>query len=185
MKQKKKLNKRGQLMSQPFVYIFALIMGGLILVWGVKITIDFMGMANKAELGKLVKNIESETKSFMNQGEGSTKPITLMLPKNIEYFCIADLDILSPACKIKPKTGAIIPNCNKLDPEDSGPLSNLVKMAPTTSKKNIFTLPFAKAGLNNGKFRIEGIKPAGANPLCFANGAKLILTAKAGYTEAS
>ena len=173
-------------MSQPFVYIFALIMGGLILVWGVKITIDFMGMANKAELGKLVKNIESETKSFMNQGEGSTKPITLMLPKNIEYFCIADLDILSPACKINPKTGAIIPNCNKLDPEDSDQLSNLVKIAASSkSKTNVFALPFAKAGLNNGKFRIEGIKPAGANPLCFANGAKLILTAKAGYTEAS
>lgn len=170
-------------MSQPFVYIFALILGGLILVWGVKITIDFMGMANKAELGKLVKNIESEAKSFMNQGEGSTKPITLMLPKNIEYFCITDLDNTSPACKIKPKTGTALANCNNL--EDYETLNALVKMASTTSKKNVFALPFAKAGLNNGKFRIEGIKPAGANPLCFANGARLVLTAKAGYTEAS
>ncbi|MFA5887198.1 MAG: hypothetical protein WC852_00620 [Candidatus Nanoarchaeia archaeon] len=174
--------KRGQLMSQPFVYIFALIMGGLILVWGVKITIDFLGMANKAELGKLVKNIESETKSFMNQGEGSTKPITLMLPKSITHFCIADIDNSVPACKIKPKTGTVV-NCNNL--EDYETLNALVKLAPSTSKKNVFALPFAKAGLNNGKFRIEGIKPTGANPLCFANGAILRLTAKAGYTEAS
>jgi len=171
-------------MSQPFVYIFALIMGGLILVWGVKITIDFIGMAGKAELGKLVKNIESEAKSFMNQGEGSTKPITLMLPKDIQYFCISNLEKNGGTvnCQKKAKTGAMSA-CGNM--EDAEPLKSLVKLTPAAGKKNVFALPFAKAKLNNGKFKIEGIQPKDADVLCFANGAKLVLTAKAGYTEAS
>ncbi len=180
---KHKTNKKAQLMAQPFVYVFALILGALILVWGIKMIVDFVGTANKAELGRLIKSIESDVSEFYHYDEGAEKPRTLSLPKGINYLCIA-----SPGerinCKKKTKSG--ISNCNL------GQIDETLEpwLTRAGSKNNVFTVPLENAGLNNGRFSVpeaspEQLKPSQGNPLCIANGAQLVLTTKADYVEAS
>lgn len=169
-------------MAQPFIYIFAIILGGLILIWGFKMIYGFISVANKAEIGQMKDMIDKEVKTYMNYGEGASKPIKLSLPKNIQYICISKIGDTTVNCKKKLKTTTGAPvACGDISKIDSS-LSNVVK----AGKMNLLFTPFAKAGLSNGKFKIENLQPEeGANPLCFANGATLTLTTKAGYVEAS
>lgn len=186
---KHKTNKKAQLMAQPFIYIFALILGALILVWGIKMIVDFMGTANKAELGLLIKSIDSDVSEFYNYEEGAAaKPRTLNLPKGINYLCIANPGE-SINCKKKTKAAA---EDQPFPPCATGPNGGIDKIDPTlellikrAGKDNVFTAPMEKAGLNNGKFAIENLKPSEGNPLCIANRAQLVLTTRANYVEAS
>ncbi|MDD4878684.1 MAG: hypothetical protein PHO02_06670 [Candidatus Nanoarchaeia archaeon] len=172
--------KKGQIMAQPFVYIFALILGALILVWGIKMVYDFLSVANKAEIGQLKDKIDTEVKTYMNYAEGATKPIKLSLPGNIKYLCVSNLESDAVKCKIKKGTSALV-NCPSIDNIDAT-LSGVVK----SKQKNLLFTPFEKAQLMNGKFKIENLKPEGeANPLCYANGATLMLTTMADYVQAS
>ncbi|MBU2637493.1 MAG: hypothetical protein KJ955_00820 [Nanoarchaeota archaeon] len=175
---KRKTHKKAQLMAQPFVYIFALILGALILVWGIKMIVDFVGTANKAELGKTMKSIDSDVSEFYHYDEGAEKPRTLSLPKGINYLCVADPGARLN-CRKKTKQG--ISNCD-IEQID-GTLEVLVTR--TGSKDNVFTAPMENAGLNNGRFSIENLKPSQGNPLCFANGVQFVITTKAAYVEAS
>lgn len=165
-------------MAQPFVYIFALILGALILVWGIKMIVDFMGTANKAELGKTIKSIESDVNEFYNYAEGAEKPRTLDLPKGINYLCIADPGARLNCIK-KTKSGTSPCTLSQID-ETIEPW-----VTRAGGKENIFTAPTENAGLGNGRFIIENLKPSEGNPLCIANGAQMILTTKATYVEAS
>lgn len=175
--------KKGQLLAQPFIYIFALILGGLILVWGIKAIVDLVNTAGTAELGKMVKNIESDVGEFYNLDEGATKESQpLSLPKGLTYFCVSELNKKvtgTPVCNKKDKAGAIKP-CGSLDAIDKGLIGQL-----RIGNNNIFVMPMAQAKLNNGKFKIDKLKPGQGDVLCYANGASITLTSRTTFVEAS
>lgn len=177
------MHRKGQMMAQPFIYIFALILAALILVWGVKMIVDFMGTADKAELGKTVEKIKSETDKYYNLGEDSSTEIRLMLPKGITYLCISEKDkpITSAVCKKKDKKGAIS-SCTA-----SG-MDTVLPMLLKKATNNLFTVPFAQAKVSNGKFTANNLKPLSTEQgdvFCIANGGKLVLTSKVSYVGAS
>ena len=171
------------MMAQPFIYIFALILGGLILVWGIKAIVDLVNTAGTAELGKMVKNIESDVGEIYNLDEGTTKEMQpLTLPKGLTYFCVSELGKKvtgAPVCNTKDKKGAIKP-CGSIDTIDKG-LTGQLRLG----NNNIFVAPMAQAKLNNGKFKIDKLKQGSGDVLCYAPGATIVLTSRTTFVEAS
>ena len=168
-------------MAQPFVYIFALILGALILIWGIKVIVDMVSIGGKAELGKITKTIQSDVEAYYNYDEGSTKELSISLPKGLSYLCISDPG-KNFNCQKKDIAGVTKP-CGSV-----GTLEPLLKREAekADNKNNLFAIPFAQATLEGGKFKAPNLKPvSGINPICIQTGAKLVLTSRAGYVEAS
>jgi len=173
--------KKGQMMSQPFIYIFALILGALILVWGVKVIYDLVSVGVDVEVGKFYKDVESRAGEFSNYEEGALTniPVTISSGK-ITHVCVFDpgkeID-----CKIKLKSGELS-GCGRLLDQDF--MFVLESEAENLERaKNLYFMPLDAAELT--QFRVKELKPAGANPLCYINGAKMILTSKITHVEAS
>jgi len=171
--------KKGQMLAQPFIYIFALILGALILVWGVKTIIDLREKAQLVEVGKFVKELEAEAKEFYNYEEGATKEISVVLPEKLNYMCLFDAESYKGGeCKKKLKDGRL-QDCvvSSLDP-------NMGVTLQKDKKNNLFFVPFSAAKLSKGKFSIPYLKPA-SPLLCYTKGSKITITSKVRYVEAS
>ena len=87
--------KKAQIMGQPFVYIFALVVGALILFWGARTVIKLVERSEMVEVVDFIKTLESTVDEYYMLDEGSEKTIKLRLPKKISYFCVADENALS------------------------------------------------------------------------------------------
>ncbi|MBI4154409.1 hypothetical protein HY501_03660 [Candidatus Woesearchaeota archaeon] len=171
--------KKGQLTGDIFIYIFAVIVGALILVYGVKTIIDLKSTAETVDLGRTLKNLEAEIETFYNYGEGSTKDIQLSLPKPVKFVCFTDPTSSPKPSKCKVKTGAdTYGNCNlgALDEE-------FALIVEDENTKNVFFLPLATAKIS--RYEIKDLKPKEGNPLCIANGLSLTITAKVTHVEVS
>ncbi|MEW6063467.1 MAG: hypothetical protein AB1571_03825 [Nanoarchaeota archaeon] len=153
--------KRGQLLEQPFIYIFALIVIAFIFIFG------FMAVSKVMKLGSSVEAVEFTTKlkenveHFYNLDTGSMGEVTLNAPANVKYLCFINLGVLNEF------------------PEQDTILRNLAK----NTDKNIFLIP--KEGNKIEQYRIEHVKAA-ENPLCiFSKSNKVVfkLENKGDYVE--
>jgi len=82
------MKKRGQLMSQPFVMIFALVVGGIILVFGAKLIFDLTKQTNQVQLSKFVNDFKEKIEEYYYLDEGSKETLTVTLPKKVKAICI-------------------------------------------------------------------------------------------------
>ncbi|MBU2589307.1 MAG: hypothetical protein KKA65_02155 [Nanoarchaeota archaeon] len=174
--------KKGQLLSQPFIYIFALILGALILVWGVKTVMDLRETSELVELGTFVKDMESEVNKYFFYDEGAARNFDLRLPDKIKYMCIINPETFdrNKKCIIKSKTGELSErDCNTI--EDS---LTLKLVANSNNKNNIQFLPTTAARIS--KFKIEHLIPEkNDQALCIINAGKMKIVSKVSHVEAS
>lgn len=165
-------------MSEPFVWIFALIVGALILIWGVKTVMDLKETADTVDLGQFKTSIETTAKAMKNYGEGSGDEVAVQLGGKVKYVCFSNVEDSAIACKIKSKDGKLA-DC----PGGMAAMDSAFELRVKSSKKdNMWIVPFGSS--KKDSFQILYAKPvAGANPICYANGRSITLESKATYVE--
>lgn len=141
--------KNGQLLAQPFTYIFALIIAAMIIIFGVRAINDLDKERKNVELSTFITSLRDNVNTYYNFDEGSTKKLSLNLPDNIKQVCFFNKD----------KT--IAANIEE----------NFKKLLELDTANNVFLLPF---GENiKSEFFINHLKNDGDNPLCFNVNQKL------------
>ena len=129
--------------SQVFVFISALILMALILVFGIKSIKDLTNTSENAELGLFIKNLRDEIEVFYNNDIGSSKEIKLVVPKKIEEVCFYT-------------------NKYKINKKHN---DNLFNQILDGNKNNVFIMPYGKFSMN--QFKVDYLRnDPYENPLC-------------------
>ncbi|MFH0936343.1 MAG: hypothetical protein V1815_01535 [Candidatus Woesearchaeota archaeon] len=140
--------KKGELLSQPFIYILALITIVLLFFFGYKAINDFQQKAELVELGNFVNDLKYNIKTYYNFDVGSSKQINLNLPKKVKKVCFTNLNEIP----------------NSADPELKLLMNN---------NDNMYIFPIEDFSMNS--FKIDYLKVSQA-PLCFNVNGKFIAT---------
>lgn len=139
------------MLEQPLVWVFALIVGGLILVWGGYQVYKLVSFSNEIQANDFVTTLKSDIESYYYLEEGSSKVITIILPSGIEHICFTD----------------------EGDYDFPEFLSQGEQFLIKNREENVFMFPSDK--IDQGAFFIQHIT-TDSNPLCLENKDKLILT---------
>ena len=78
-----------------FGIIFAIIVIGLLLVFGMGQIADIFCVTNTAQVQKAVKDLEQATEDVYNLGQGSSMPFKISLPRNAR-LCFVDYENPEP-----------------------------------------------------------------------------------------
>ncbi len=84
--------KKAQILAEPFIIIFALIVAILVLAFGFKAVLDIQEKAKLAELLDAQAEIHETARTMYTLGENSQKTLKLRVPKNIKCLCFTDKD---------------------------------------------------------------------------------------------
>lgn len=168
------MKRKGQMLSQPFVYIFALVVGALILVWGGKTVLDLVNTGSQVDVGNFVKSLESDVAAYKNFGEGSKTSRKISFPNNINYICFLDLEKKANDCKRK-EAGDKVVKCTAEELDDD------FAFQIEESNRNVYVLPMSELKINS--FNIEDLKPTSGNPFCVRNGVDINIISKVSYVE--
>ena len=146
-----RLQKKGVEM-QVFTFLFALFLIALILGYGLKSVVRLKSVSEDVDLGDFFFQLRDEVNTMSSFEVGSSKQVTLFLPKKVERVCIFH-------------GGREI--AGTID-------TTLRNTLETNLGKNVFVMPPAFA---QNVFFIDHLRPAGQdNPLCFLPKGKLQLT---------
>ncbi len=168
--------KKGQLMSQPFVYIFALIVGALILVYGISLVWDFVNTAKTVETGTFLKDLDGMVGKLYSFTSGSNQRFLVSLPSEITHLCITGMDDAG-SCKEKTADDDFeYTSCRFADIDEDMEFF-------FGEGDNIFLAPMSAAELNT--YSLEELRPRDGVTLCVRNGVEVKLTSKGTWVEAS
>jgi len=84
--------KNAQLFGQPFTYIFILIVAAFILFFGFYVVRNTLNLGQSIEFVAFRDNLQKEINTFFYLTKGSTKSLSLRVPREINYVCFVDLD---------------------------------------------------------------------------------------------
>ncbi len=141
------------MISQTFVFIFALILMALILGFGIKSLTDLRTVSDDVELATFVNRIEDKVEIFSNFDVGSSEDMTLFLPSKIERVCFYNPGETITVSGIDSFFLAVLQNSNQ---------------------DNVFFTPFTN--LAKPDYYIASLRAGGDNPLCFASLGKVTFT---------
>ncbi len=161
--------KKAQIMGQPFVYIFALVVGALILFWGARTVIKLVERSEMVEVVDFIKTLESTVNEYYMLDEGSEKTIKLRLPKKISYFCVADENAQS--CKTSSGSGC-------------GGIKELEQISRVCKGYNICLAPVNALKTTRFKISKSGRMRASESQdliVCFKNGESIKIVSKGDY----
>lgn len=83
--------KKGQLLSQPFIFIFYLVVIAMILVFGVKVFSYLRCYDDRVEYHDFITRFESKISTIDNDAVGSNLGLSeLLLPGDVEEICFFD-----------------------------------------------------------------------------------------------
>lgn len=158
--------KRGQL-DQPFVIIFALVVGAVILILGYYSVTNLMKTAGSVETAKFYSDLKRNVNIYYDFAPGSNALVKLNVPDGIRGVCFVELDDVDE---------------NNIKFED---VSKLVKAFKNAGDYNVF-FSVDKDAEKPNPLRIDRLKPK-ENPLCkdTFGGLEIILTNKGRYVEVS
>jgi len=142
--------KKAQVMGMPLVLLFGLILGAIILIWGVYMIFNLMDSAELTELADKVTDLRNKMDVFSNYDTGATQKYTVAFPSKIEYVCFYNPDEVMD-CKLN---GGSCP-------------SDLIEfMEITADSNNVYIYPPEYEQI---KFEVEDLYPKEANPECIRN----------------
>jgi hypothetical protein len=154
------MKKRGQLMAQPFVMLFAVIIGALVLVWGVYEINKLVNFSGDIQLTDTINNFQRVVDQYYYFNEGSSREYKINLPSKFKKICFYSHD-----------------------KEWNYPGSDLNEGFIRARKNdNVFIFPIEEGSV----FNITNLKPEGEeNPLCFRSGEKFVITSRNNYVGVS
>jgi hypothetical protein len=163
------MKKRGQLMAQPLVMIFAMIVGALILAWGIYEVYKLLNVAKDVQAADYITGLSKDVQRYYYYEPGSSNRFKINLPADFSYICFVNQDITfqcvsggSPPCVMPPNYNKAFVIGRKSD--------NVFIF----SKKEVFAyhVPYL-------------MPPDTENPLCVNNYNSTVLTSKGTYVEVS
>jgi len=144
--------KKGQMMSQPFVMLFAIIVGALIFVWGTYYIYKIVNLSEDVQLTDTMNKFQRIVDQYYHFNEGSSRDYNIILPSKFDKICFYSSDL-------------------GWSPSDSGLNRGFME-----SRRNdtIFVLPLK----GDCVFSVRNIRPEGKNPLCFKSGEEFVITSR-------
>ena len=142
------MEKRGQLLSQPFIYIFAIVLAALILLFGVMLINKINNQSEEVQLIAFISDLKTQVNNFYHFDPGSSKELNILLPKKIKQLCFYS------------NKYSITTELNHPDLKDL----NLILQYPQSD--NLYVIPLTE--YSETRFTIPNLQPpASENPLCF------------------
>lgn len=141
-------DKRGQLLSEPFFWIFALVVLAVIFVAGYVAINHVLEAKELVEYRVLKEDIESRVDDIYSSGSGTMNAKGILVPSNIRAICFAD-----PGEQM---------GLESLEYDD-------VRLVMQVSGANVFYSHLSEADIPDGVttyYLVPHLKPA-KNPLCF------------------
>ena len=152
--------KKSQFQIIPLLYVFALIVGALILVFGIRQILILMDAGEEVELGTFKTEFEKQTRFIYNLDAGSSDEISIPIPSKVRLICFTD------------GSGNIQTSNQQL--------KDLIYLNPT---HNLFIITADES--EDSSFKISNLK-SDQSPLCVEPGGKklnLILENKGNYVS--
>ncbi|MBW2967496.1 hypothetical protein KY362_03345 [Candidatus Woesearchaeota archaeon] len=157
-------SRKGQIAGQIFIYIIAVVVVGLIIVYGYSAIKGFTQRGEEVEYIGLKTNIENAVKGITSDF-GSIKRPDITIPGKYEYVCFVNKDLAkSPEGKAKIETDSI---CTGLG-VDTAMHSPVACAAWDIGRDNVFLLPDGSDSFDVGEITIKRPGVTGsADSLCF------------------
>jgi len=152
--------KKAQILSQPIIFIFILIVSALVLAFGIRAVLNLQERAELIQLTTSVEDLKDYVETYYSFVEGSSTEITLNFPSKIKYICIVA------------KSNKVPENIKNYDPY----IEDYISASPDY---NLFMIP---QEYKISRFKIPNLKPA-QDPLCFSNPFKAIIENKGTHVE--
>ncbi|MBI2498609.1 hypothetical protein HYV88_00025 [Candidatus Woesearchaeota archaeon] len=168
------MNKKAQIFGEPFIFIFAIIVAAMVLIFGIKIYYDLSERADFAQVADIAQRINENIITFYNLEEGSSNTFKYVFPNTVECFCFIQ-DPNYPSTDSTPLSLSLSGNCglDNFPQTINNEVDNGNKLFWKYSEKrkkgeNPANLPYQY------KIRSRFITkdsssapPTGENPLCF------------------
>jgi len=84
--------KKAQLLEQPFIYIFAIVVIGFILIFGFMMVKKVTKLESDVEISTFFIQMEKQIDKYYNLDKGSRGVIELITPPGIAYACFVNKD---------------------------------------------------------------------------------------------
>ena len=143
--------KRGQLLSQPFIFIFILVVIAVTIVFGADVIKKVLVIGEDVELVRFKESLKREADLFYNLDPGSVKSIELSVPMGITYVCFIDRD-------------------KELD-LDNVPDEETATLIEALKDNNMFFITNVQDWVR--PINVRYLKPEGENPLCIKTPGRL------------
>ena len=161
--------KKGQLAGQPFVYIFAIVVIGLIVVYGAYVIIELISVRDTVETNLFLNNLKKEVDSCYNLDFGSTCGLNdLVVPSEFKEICFVN-------------TGEFI----DFDVIEDEFTKELVEISVENENYNVFLVPVLGKELDKRRYFVNKLR-SNENPLCvnvIGSRIKLKLENRGNYIE--
>jgi len=166
------VKKKGQ-MDIPFVMIFALIVGALVLVGGVYYIYRLIGTAEQISIGKEINDFKATVKAYYYLEEGNSKQVKVVMPSKARTVCFYQSPGWSPGTS---GLGA------KYPPDWAAEKDSFYKRYfQSFSEKNMFIFP--TKDFKESVFLVPYLKldASAPNPTCVGNGDAVRITSMGGH----
>lgn len=156
--------KKAELISQPLIFIFAIIVAVLVLSWGSYQIYQIIKLKNTMEVGATLLDLKKQVDTYYNLDEGSSYAIDYKIPKQIKYFCFTNPNepMPYPPLEVDPNIEQILQNKGKnvfIIPTTANPPNyNIPHLIPIENPLCIRTIGSLKAVIENKGNYVE-IKP--------------------------
>jgi len=94
------MNKKGELLSQPFIYIFMIIVIGLVVILGFTNLKNLIGFGCTVESEKLMHDFKNNVKQMYGFSSGSKQKYSFTTPSGINGICFVDSTMSPDLAKI-------------------------------------------------------------------------------------
>lgn len=162
------MEKRGQLLGQPFIMIFGLIAGALILAWGIYQVYQLIDLSKDVQVEDYINGFSKDVQRYYYLEQGSSNKFKISLPQEYSYICFVDR--VNPFyCSNGPIPCIKPPNYNH-------------PFVIARKSDNVFV--YSKSDVL--AYHVPYLRtPATENPLCVKNMMNVLLTSKGTYVEVS
>lgn len=126
--------KKGQLLSQPFFYIFAIVVIGLVVIFGFKYLKDVVSTGCKVENLDFVRDVQAEVNQWKDLPSGSNVKCTFTRASGTDYDCefVVQSDV-NGVCFVDTAKGQALQIPNGFDD-----IKETVKLLSGNTNRNLF-----------------------------------------------
>ncbi|MFH1591819.1 MAG: hypothetical protein ABIB47_00425 [Candidatus Woesearchaeota archaeon] len=140
--------------EHTFIFIFALIVVVMILIWGTKTIIDLKETGEQVQLADSIEDIKEKAIVYYNLEMGSSAPLDIPFPKGVDCVCFLDLLGRAPGSTSETKCSGD----GAFDAwKDNEQIKNIL-VTPTVGSYTVTRFDTIREFIPD---------PGGENPLCF------------------
>lgn len=167
------MKKRGQLLGTPFVMIFALVVGAMILIGGLYYVYKLTITAEQISIAKEINDFKAQVRTYYYLEEGNTKTVKIALPAKAKNVCFYDYE----------KGGWTIPLTTEAKnyPQDFTTNNFYKTFFKAYTETTMFVLPTKE--FKQSAFKIPDLKAGDKNPTCIRNNGYVKITSMGDHVE--